>query len=129
MASAVDFLKEHLAGNVLVSSGAKLDPAPEGATEIKVTLKKPKGFYIGAALSFLKGVEAKAATEEKEAVEAKAAVNAIRITGLGEACNVALAAAAAVAADGVGEIVRVQTDYPSIAGKPCSQVLIDLKKK
>ena len=41
-------------------------------------------------------IEAKAASEGKEAVEAKPPVDALRISGLGEACSVAAAAAVQV---------------------------------
>merc|ERR1712232_611308 len=58
---------------VTFAGGVALTPAPPGAMEMKVTLKKPQGFYVQAALSFLRGVEAKPATENKEAVEVKAA--------------------------------------------------------
>jgi len=105
-----------------------IKPAAEDAIEMKVSLKKPKGFYISAAGNFLKGMEARPATGDKEALQAKAPVNNIRISGTGEACNVAVAAATQVVADGVGTITGIQTSYPKIFGVPCSQILIDIKK-
>lgn len=99
------------------------------AVEMKVTLKKPKGFYTQAALSFLRGVEAKPAEGEKEAVEAKPPVPALRISGLGQACAVALAAALQVEAEAVGTICAIRTDYPSFSGKPVPQIIVDIKKK
>merc|ERR1712070_839143 len=96
----------------------KLKPAPTGAGEMKVSLKKPKGFYISAALSFLQGVVAKPATGDKEATEAKPAMDALRISGTGEACIVAAVAALAVEREGVGKIVATQTNYPNISGRP-----------
>ena len=80
--------------------GPKVDPAPEGSVEMKVSTKKPAGAYARAAQSFLKGVDAKPALEAveakdgqkalaaKEAREAKPPVDHLRISGLGEAVNV-----------------------------------------
>jgi len=123
-------------GNVSLSLlGAMVDnmvlgikPVAPGTIEMKVSLKKPKGFYAKAALSFLKGVEAKPATEDKEALEAKPAVDNLRISGIGEACNIAIAAATQVSSDGVGTITSIQTCYPKISGVSVAQVLIDIKK-
>merc|ERR1740130_668144 len=42
--------------------------------DMKVTVKKGTGFYIRAAVSFLKGMEAKPAVDDKPALDAKAAV-------------------------------------------------------
>jgi len=101
-----------------------------GAVEMKVSLKKPKPFYVQAALSFLKGVEAKPAAEGKDAVEAKPAVDALRISGLGEACGVAVAAAAQVEAENAGTIVSIKTAYPRAGGyKGCAQIVIDIRRK
>eukprot|EP00408_Alexandrium_pacificum_P035668 CAMPEP_0171271680 /NCGR_PEP_ID=MMETSP0790-20130122/61358_1 /TAXON_ID=2925 /ORGANISM="Alexandrium catenella, Strain OF101" /LENGTH=51 /DNA_ID=CAMNT_0011740573 /DNA_START=36 /DNA_END=187 /DNA_ORIENTATION=- len=50
--------------------------------EMKVSTKKGIGFYIRAVASFLKGVEAKEASEGKEAVEAKPPVDELKISGL-----------------------------------------------
>jgi len=109
----------------------KIDPAPDGAIEMKVTKKKPSGFYVRAASSFLKGVEAKPAEEGKEAVEAKAPVENLRISGLGDAVNVAVTAAAQAQSEGFGIISRIQTAYPSMesSGRGCIQIFIDMKKK
>merc|ERR1719382_91314 len=106
-------------------------PAPEGAVEMKVTTKKPPGFYVRAAASFLKGVEERPATDEKEKVEAKAAVDYLRISGLGEAISTASTAASQAMADGLCEILKVQTAYPPMegSGRGCAQIIIDLKKK
>jgi len=115
-------------GDVIDSSMRPLDSPPEGAIEMKVTLRKSRGFYVKAALSFLRGIEARPATDEKAAAEAKPPVCALRVSGTGEACNVAISAAAAIATSGIGRIVRVQTNYPSISGVPCPQIVIDLRK-
>jgi len=92
------------------------------AVEMKVTLKKPKNFYAQSAISFLKGVEA------SETREAKPAINALRISGLGDACGVAIAAAAQVEEEKAGAIVSIKTAYPSASGRGCAQIVIDIKK-
>lgn len=108
-----------------------VSPAPEGATEMKVTMKKGTGFYVNAACSFLRGVDAKPAKEGKEAVDAKPAVEYLRISGLGEAINVAAAAAGKVVSENLGTIISVQTAFPDIemSGRGCAQLVIDLKRK
>ena len=100
--------------NEVSTGGLQLAEAPTGALEMKVTMKKGVGFYINAACSFLRGVEAKPADGEKEAVEAKEAVEHLRISGLGEAVGVAATAATKVVAAGLGTIIRIQTDYPAM---------------
>jgi len=115
-------------GTIIDHMVLNIKPAAKGAIEMKVSLKKPKGFYVSAALSFLKGVDAKPATEDKEALDAKAAVDNLRISGTGEACNVAISAASQIAQDGVGTITAIQTCYPKISGANCAQVIIDVKK-
>jgi len=70
--------------------------------DMKVTVKKGNGFYVKAANAFLKGMEAKPALDDKPALEAKAPVNKIKISGLGEAINTAVAVAIRVEADGAG---------------------------
>jgi len=121
-------------GNVIDHSVMKLRPAAKDAVEMKVSLKKPKGFYVSAAKSFLTGVEAKPALEAKdgkptkEAVEAKAAVNNLRISGTGDACGVAIAAATQIQTDKIGTITSIQTNYARITGSQCAQILIDVKK-
>jgi len=112
-----------------------IDPAPEGAVEMKVTAKKSSNFYVRAATSFLKGMEAKPANEAKglEALEAKAPVEALRISGLGEAVHAAVCAATEVEAQGLCTITRIQTAYitmnDSSRAVSCAQILIDVKRK
>jgi len=108
----------------------KLAAAAAGAVEMKVTTKKGTGFYVNAACSFLRGSEAKPATDDKEAVEAKPAVDNLRISGLGEAVNVAVAAAEKAVSEKLGTITKIQTAYPSMegSGRPCAQIAIDLKR-
>lgn len=97
-----------------------------GAVEMKVTLKKPQKFYIQSARSFLKGVEARPADGERKAVEAKPPVSGLRISGLGQACAVAMAAASQIVDGKVGRIQSIQTAYPNLSGKSCPQVIIDI---
>eukprot|EP00746_Dinoflagellata_sp_MGD_P004484 gnl/MRDRNA2_/MRDRNA2_108668_c0_seq1.p1 gnl/MRDRNA2_/MRDRNA2_108668_c0~~gnl/MRDRNA2_/MRDRNA2_108668_c0_seq1.p1 ORF type:complete len:514 (-),score=115.00 gnl/MRDRNA2_/MRDRNA2_108668_c0_seq1:172-1515(-) len=98
--------------------------------EMKVSRQKSQAFYVQAALSFLKGIEAKPAKEGKEAVAAKPPVDALRISALGDACAVAVAAAMRVEAEGLGGICKIQTDYHSMgAGKSSPQITIDIQKK
>ncbi|CAK0873926.1 unnamed protein product [Prorocentrum cordatum] len=104
-------------------------PAPEGAVEMKVTTKKSPGFYIRAVASFLKGVEERPATDGKEKQEAKAAVEYLRVSGLGDAITTASLAASQAMAEGLCEVLKVQTAYPSMegSGRGCAQIVIDLK--
>mmetsp|Transcript_83166 Transcript_83166/g.209630 ORF Transcript_83166/g.209630 Transcript_83166/m.209630 type:complete len:104 (-) Transcript_83166:131-442(-) len=98
--------------------------------EMKVSTKKPIGFYVRSANSFLKGVEAKPAADGKEAVEAKAPVDELKISGLGEAINTAVAAATRAEADGIGTIAKVETQYPDMpSGRGCAQIMITVKRK
>lgn len=108
-----------------------VDPAPAGAMEMKVTAKnKTVAFYARTAAGFLRGLEAKPAEGSSEAQEAKAPVDDLRISALGDAINVAGAVAAKVQSDGLGEIRRVQTCYPTMesSGRGCAQILIDIKR-
>jgi len=107
----------------------KIRQAPEGAVEMKVTTKKGAGFYVNAACSFLRGVDAKPAEGGKDAVEAKSATNKLRISGLGEAVNVAVVAATRIEALGLGTITSTQTAYPTIQSRGCAQIVIDVKRK
>merc|ERR1712139_461514 len=92
-------------------------------------MKKGIGFYIRAASAFLKGIEAKEAADGKPAVEAKAPVNELRISGLGDAINAAIAAAARLEMDKLGKITKVETAYPEMTqGRGCAQILITVKK-
>mmetsp|Transcript_65091 Transcript_65091/g.128558 ORF Transcript_65091/g.128558 Transcript_65091/m.128558 type:complete len:104 (+) Transcript_65091:125-436(+) len=98
--------------------------------EMKVSMKKGVGFYIRAAASFLKGVEAREAAEGKEAVEAKAPVDELKISGLGEAINAAVTSATRAEADGLGVITKVETAYPDMtSGRGCAQVVITMTRK
>mmetsp|Transcript_104407 Transcript_104407/g.290894 ORF Transcript_104407/g.290894 Transcript_104407/m.290894 type:complete len:104 (-) Transcript_104407:135-446(-) len=98
--------------------------------EMKVSVKKSVGFYIRATSSFLKGIEAREAADGREAVEAKEPVDELKISGLGEAINTAVTAAARAEADGIGTIMKVETQYPNMAnGRGCAQIMITVKRK
>lgn len=49
------------------AAAPKIDPSVDGATEIKVSMKRSAGFYATCACCFMRGVEAKPAEEGKEA--------------------------------------------------------------
>mmetsp|Transcript_140795 Transcript_140795/g.243235 ORF Transcript_140795/g.243235 Transcript_140795/m.243235 type:complete len:328 (+) Transcript_140795:97-1080(+) len=104
-------------------------PPPPGTMEMKVSIKKGMGFYIRAAAAFLKGVEAKEATDDKPAVAKLDPVDELRISGLGEAVNVAITSAVRVEADGLGKITKIQTKYPSMPnGRGCALMKITIKR-
>jgi len=98
--------------------------------ELKVTSKKGASFYARAAADFLQGADARAAVDGKEAQEAKPPVDFMRITALGDAIHIAVAVATRIEADGLGEIMNVQTNYPIMPnGRTCSQIIIRVKRK
>jgi len=98
--------------------------------EMKVSTKKPVSFYVKSANAFLSGVEAKEATDDKEAQEAKPPISTLKISGLGDAINTAVAAATRAEAEGVGTITKVETSYPEMtSGRGCAQVMITVKRK
>mmetsp|Transcript_107303 Transcript_107303/g.298913 ORF Transcript_107303/g.298913 Transcript_107303/m.298913 type:complete len:118 (-) Transcript_107303:165-518(-) len=79
-----------------------------GVVDMKVTTKKSVGFYIRSAKSFLMGVEDKDGTKKEP-------VCVLNISGLGEAINAAVAAAAALESEGLGSITKIETSYPEMA--------------
>eukprot|EP00930_Biecheleria_cincta_P051490 TRINITY_DN3667_c0_g1_i11.p3 TRINITY_DN3667_c0_g1~~TRINITY_DN3667_c0_g1_i11.p3 ORF type:complete len:104 (+),score=27.63 TRINITY_DN3667_c0_g1_i11:111-422(+) len=98
--------------------------------EMKVSSKKPANFYVRSAASFLKGIDAKAASDGKEAVEAKPPVDVLKISGLGEAIDVAVTAATKAQADGLATIEKIETSYPEMtSGRGCGHIVITLKRK
>eukprot|EP00928_Gymnodinium_smaydae_P049303 TRINITY_DN33084_c0_g1_i1.p3 TRINITY_DN33084_c0_g1~~TRINITY_DN33084_c0_g1_i1.p3 ORF type:complete len:104 (+),score=36.19 TRINITY_DN33084_c0_g1_i1:95-406(+) len=98
--------------------------------EMKVTMKKPIKFYTNSAEAFLKGIEARPASEGKEAQEAKPPVDELKISGLGEAIQTAVAAAAKVEADGLAKIAKIETTYPEMpSGRGCAHIVVTLRKK
>lgn len=112
---------------------AKLDAALDGSVEMRVSTKKPPKCYARAALSFLKGIEARPAEEEPDVklMEAKIPVHYLRISGRGKAINAAIAAATQAKAEGCCEIARIQTSYVEMEAsrRSCAQIVIDLEKK
>mmetsp|Transcript_108432 Transcript_108432/g.324262 ORF Transcript_108432/g.324262 Transcript_108432/m.324262 type:complete len:128 (+) Transcript_108432:81-464(+) len=80
-----------------------------GMMDMKVTTKKSVGFYIRSAKSFLTGIDAADGTKKEP-------VCVLNISGLGEAINAAVAAAAAVESEGLGTIKKIETSYPEMAG-------------
>eukprot|EP00927_Polykrikos_kofoidii_P071569 TRINITY_DN67828_c0_g1_i1.p1 TRINITY_DN67828_c0_g1~~TRINITY_DN67828_c0_g1_i1.p1 ORF type:complete len:108 (-),score=24.82 TRINITY_DN67828_c0_g1_i1:116-439(-) len=98
--------------------------------EMKVSTKKSIGFYISSAAAFLRGVDAKEASEGNEAVEAKPPVDVLTITGIGEAINAAIASAVRAESDGLGEITKIQTLYPTMQNdRGVAQIAITMKRK
>merc|ERR1712039_1032660 len=108
---------------------------------MKVMASKSSAFYARAAGKLLlEGTPEKVDDEKKEVrwgrelktlasfKLAQKPLEAIRVSGLGQACSVAIAAAAQVEKQGIGVISKVQTAYPSLSGKGCPQILIDLKR-
>mmetsp|Transcript_42123 Transcript_42123/g.91822 ORF Transcript_42123/g.91822 Transcript_42123/m.91822 type:complete len:112 (+) Transcript_42123:113-448(+) len=99
----------------------------DGVMEMKVSNKKGINFYVRSASAFLKGVEAKEAVGDKEAVPAKDPVDVLKISGLGEAINVAVLAAVSAEGDGLGKISKVETEYPEMpSGRGCAQIMITM---
>lgn len=97
--------------------------------DMKVSTKKGVGFYIRAATSFLKGMEAKEAVGDKPALEAKAPVNKIKISGLGEAVNIAITVALRVQSEGVGVIKKIDTKYLEMGKGSAPQIVISMERK
>merc|ERR1719436_1820892 len=98
--------------------------AKPGVVDMKVTTKKPLGFYVRSAKSFFTGLQTEGG-EKKEPVEE------LNISGLGEAINTAVAAATAVESEGLGKIAKIETSYPEMSGsqRGCPRILIKVDKK
>jgi hypothetical protein len=116
-------------GDAAIKAAMDKDMAEKLVVDMKVTVKKGIGFYVRAAASFLKGMEAKEAVDDKPALEAKAPVNHIKISGLGEAINTVVAVASRVEADGAGSIESIQTKYIEMDKGSCAQVVILIDRK
>jgi len=104
----------------------KADEQTPGVVDMKVTTKKNLGFYIRSAKNFLTGLET--ATGEK-----KEPVCVLNISGLGEAINAAVAAAAAVESEGLGYIKTIETSYPEMtsgsSARGCPRINIQVYHK
>merc|ERR1719253_146726 len=111
-------------GEEEVASAAEATSTP-GVVDMKVTTNKSVGFYVRAATSFLSGVEA------KDGKEAKEPVCVLNISGLGDAINAAVSAAAAVESKGLGYVKKIETSYPEMegSGRGCPRVSITVFHK
>lgn len=96
------------------------------SVDMKVTNKKGTGFYIKSAKSFFEG------TEDKDGNK-KDPVKVLTISGLGDAINTAVAAAAACEEEGLCTIASLETSYPELNNgdnaRSCAAIKITLKKK
>lgn len=97
-----------------------------GVVDMKVTTKKSAGFYIKSATSFLTGVDSKDGSKKEP-------VCVLNISGVGEACNIAAAAATAVESAGLGYIQKIETSYPDLQGRGtshgCARIVITVYHK
>merc|ERR1711920_977163 len=93
-----------------------------GEMEMKVTTKKSTRIYIAAAKSFFTGLVLKDGSKREP-------VCVLHITAVGEAINPAVAAAAAVRAEGLATIEKIETSYPSMGGGASPQILITMYHK
>jgi len=89
--------------------------------DMKVTTKKSVGFYIKSAKSFFLGVEDKDGNK-------KDPVDVLSVSGLGDAINVAVAAATVVQAEGLAGITKIETTYTEMEKGSCPRILITLTK-
>jgi len=96
---------------------ANSSPNLSGVLDFRVSRKNTVGFYIRSAKSFLRGTDGKPPVE------------ALRVSALGDAINAAVAVAAAVEAEGLARIARVQTAYPDMpSGRGSPQIFIDVER-
>lgn len=94
----------------------------DGRVSMKVTTKKSLNFYVNSAKSFFTGVESKDGTK-------KDAVNYLKVSGLGDAVNVAVSAALTAEKEGLAIIQNIETSYPALQEKGQPRILIKLVKK
>merc|ERR1712187_652726 len=84
--------------------------------------KKNAGFYIRSAKNFFSGMEDKDGNKKEP-------IHTLNISGLGEAINVAVAAASAVEGDSLGKITKCETSYPDMAsGRGCARINVTITK-
>lgn len=102
---------------------------PEKQMEMKVSLKKSVGFFIRAASVFLQCADAREASDGVEARPAREAVEELKVSGLGDAISVAIAVAQRMEADGLAEIVGVQTQYQEMSSIFTPQMIIQLRRQ
>jgi triosephosphate isomerase len=109
----------------IVATISATKAAQEGIVDMKVTQKKSTGFYVNSAKAFFTG------TTDKDGVK-KEPVEVLKISGLGEAINTAVAAAAAVEKEGLATVKKIETSYPDMSegqNRGCPRILITLSKK
>lgn len=105
-------------------------PHADGSTEMKVTSKHSATFCFKSAEAFLRGTEAKEATETKPAKEAMPPVDILRITATGNAINQAVAAATRCEAEKLGTVTNIKTSYPELSGsRGTAQISVTVKRK
>merc|ERR1712110_1273229 len=115
-------MKDVPAWHVKNKEDEQKQPAQGSITEMKVSMKKGIGFYVRAAIAFLKGIEARETDGDKPATEAKTSVDDLRISGLGEAINCAITVAVRMERDGLATIAKIETNYPDMtSGRGCAQ--------
>ena len=96
------------------------------SVDMKVTNKKGIGFYVKSAKSFFQAVEDKDGNK-------KDPVKVLTISGLGDAINTAVAAAAACEEEGLCTVANIETSYPDMQSggmtRGCGAIKITLKRK
>lgn len=90
-------------------------------TEVKVTNKKGSGFYFRACRNFLEGVEAQDGKDGKEAVDA------VTVSGLGNAIPCAIQTALRLLQARVALIRKVETCYVELDTGSVAQIKISLR--
>merc|ERR1712187_79143 len=71
---------------------------------MKVTTKKSASFYVKSARSFFTGLK------DKEPIDT------LKISGLGDAINIAVTVATTLERENLCKIQRVETSYPDVSG-------------
>lgn len=94
--------------------------------DMKVTNQKSVGFYVKTAKSFLEGMEDKDGSKKDPVTE-------LNISGMGDAINTAVTAAASCEKDGLATIEKIETSYMDVQSRgstrSCATISIALKKK
>lgn len=97
----------------------------KGIVDMKVTHSKSAAFYEQVAKKFLTGAEDKDGNKKEPA-------RVLSISGLGNAINNAVAAAAVVEKEGLGVIQNIETSYPDMSdgdNRGCPRIEITIKRK
>jgi adenosine deaminase len=113
-------------------ASASLMSASGGVVELKVGAHKGIGFYVRAPRKLIEqGIASSSSAGQDGQTSVKVAkpVDELRISGLGNATGIAIAVASSIAASGLGQIVRVETDYPAMPdGHGCASILIQVMR-